>query len=310
MQQSEHEDRAAILELFNQCISKLAQNLQEVARLKQLEAHKSLDPCQVFKITAAAKVMHLLNSELDDYRRVLHMMVDENFKTFLCADGQFIERVTGVNIMYKKWDPFQGIGMSPPLSSEGIGMCPSPKFKEIFEENMSVVSMCTKAGRRTYLDLFLRDILARKEFSSYFRVFSNLHMSAQTGSEQLWGSADLVIGPSQCDEFSSLSSKNLHIIATDASIAWCRESYWQCVAAAATLHKLLEGGKANRNVWGILSNGENWHFIFIDNNSHLWTSQVFRLDIYEYSESDVGSIYQMIYYIVARCFFERLDVKS
>ncbi len=170
--------------------------------------------------------------------------------------------------------------------------------------------MCTKAGRRTYLDLFLRDILARKEFSSYFRVFSNLQMSAQTGSAQLWGSADVVIGSSHCDEFADFTSRDLHIVATDASLDWCRESYWQCVAAAATLHKMLEGGETSRSVWGILSNGENWHFIFIDSNSHLWTSKVFRLDIYQYSESDVGSIYQMIYYIVTNFFEVRLDAKE
>jgi hypothetical protein len=142
--------------------------------------------------------------------------------------------------MYRKWDPLQGIERCE---------APSSKFKEIFEENTSVVSMCTKAGRRTYLDLFLRDILARKEFSSYFRVLSNLQMSAQTGSAQLWGSADVAIGSSHCDEFSNFSSRDLHIVATDASLDWGRESYWQCVAAAATLHKMRKGREASRNVW-------------------------------------------------------------
>ncbi len=120
----------------------------------------------------------------------------------------------------------------------------------------------------------------------------------------------MVIGSSHCDEFSNFSSRDLHIVATDASLDWGRESYWQCVAAAATLHKMRKGREASRNVWGILSNGENWHFIFIDSNSQLWTSKVLRLDIYQYSESDVVSIYQMIYYIVTSFFEIRSDVKE
>jgi hypothetical protein len=88
-------ERAAILERFDQCSSNLNQISQEVARSKQLQARKSLDPCQVFKVTAAMEGIHLLNSALDDYRKILHTMSDENFKTFLCANGRFIERVTG-----------------------------------------------------------------------------------------------------------------------------------------------------------------------------------------------------------------------
>jgi hypothetical protein len=292
-------DRTKILQLYDQCKSKLVQRLNEVAQLKQLQIRDSLEPSQLIELSAAVQVIPLLNFELDDYHKILDMMSDENFKTFVCADGRFIERVTGVSIVYRKWAPLY----------DSQECAPTSKFKEIFEENTRVVSMSTKAGRRTYLDLFLRDILARKEFSSYFRVFSGLQLSACNASAQLWGSADMVIGSSHCDEFSNHAPRNLHIVAVEASLSWCRESYWQCVAAAATLHKMLDGGEARRNVWGILSNGENWHFVFIDVNSHLWTSKVFRLDICHYSESDVDCIYQMIYHIVTSCFLERSDHK-
>ena len=282
-----------IIRVYDECNAELVQLSKKRAQLQKLEAHKSISsyPCQPTELTVVVEQIHVLLSILDDYRKILNKVSDENFMTFVCADSFFIERATGVNSAYKEW------------SVEGIKSCsPSSTFKEIFEENIRVFSMSTKVGRRTYLDLFLRDILGRQEFSSYFRVFFDLQLSAVNESAQLWGLADILIGSSNIDECATFTPKELRIVAVEASLNWSRESYWECVAAAAALHKLLEGGEGSRNVWGILCNGERWQFIFIDDSSHLWTSKVNYLDVRQYNESDVDGIYRMIYHIVTSCF--------
>ena len=46
------------------------------------------------------------------------------------------------------------------------------------------------------------------------------------------------------DECAVFTRKELRIAAVEANLNWSSESYWECVAAAAALRKLLEGGKA------------------------------------------------------------------
>ena len=43
--------------------------------------------------------------------------------------------------------------------------------------------MRTEAGRRTVLDLFLRDVVCREEFQNWLRIFSELELFVESLSE-------------------------------------------------------------------------------------------------------------------------------
>ena len=169
--------------------------------------------------------------------------------------------------------------------------------------------MSTEAGRRSYLDMFLRDVLARKEFRSKLRLFAEFEFSvtgrnSNAQSIKLSGIADYVIGQSIVDIFDMPHPNEFQLVAVEAKCVLDRCSYWQCVAEAAALHKIRKDHVLGScEIWGILSDAEYWTFIYIDARSQLWTSKVYFLNIRpdNYDQSGVNAIYQTIFGIMKSC---------
>ena len=169
--------------------------------------------------------------------------------------------------------------------------------------------MYREASHRTVLDMFFKDVLSRDEFGSALRVFPEYDFCVNSMEDsgnpvKLSGKADYTIGHSAGkDIFDCEPSKELHLIAAEAKREWPGESYWQCIAQTAALHKSRkDAGKKTCRVWGILSNASIWRFLYIDEAGQLSTSNDFLLDLRRYNEKQVLAVYRAIYHIVKSCY--------
>ena len=243
----------------------------------------------------------LLLQQVNFWKRLVklaaHSENEQETIKFSDANEDFIASVTGVDTSYRFWGDYL---LDPSVK-------PSHKFKEIYDENARVFSMTSEASRRTVLDIFLRDVLAREEFGSLLRIFPGLDITVTSNigakRRKLSGNADYAVGWSLGkDTLSNSPPTECHLIAVEAKKDWGQSSLWLCVAEIAALHKARkDAGKANCNTWGILSNANIWQFFLIDNESRLWTSDQKLLSLREYNEEMALPIYQLIHHIVKSC---------
>jgi hypothetical protein len=215
---------------------------------------------------------------------------------FAAAKAQEIAEITGVNIHSKPYPPF--------TLDESVN--PSDDFMAQLRKNNKVWSLNSEASRRTIIDLFLRDVVSRDEFNK-MRIFCELNMTAVEANRKrkLNGDIDYTIGHAgnmPLDEYSP--PKDSHLIVFEAKKDWPNDSVWQCVAEAATLHKIRKDKKkSNPRVWGILSNANNWKFIHIDNDGQLFVSDQYVLQIPTvWSEGEICTIYRIIHHIVLQSY--------
>ncbi|KAI3650780.1 hypothetical protein MP228_004261 [Amoeboaphelidium protococcarum] len=196
---------------------------------------------------------------------------------FTAARAQEIAEITGVNVHWKPYPPF--------TLDESVK--PSDDFLAQLRKNNRVWSLNSEASRRTVIDLFLRDVVARDEFDK-MRIFCELNMAVTDANSKrkLNGDIDYTIGHAgnmPLDEYSP--PKDSHLI-------------------AATLHKTRKNKKKiNARVWGILSNGNNRKFIHIDNGGQLFQFGQYVLDIpNKWVEGEITTIYRIIHHIVQQAY--------
>jgi hypothetical protein len=166
--------------------------------------------------------------------------------------------------------------------------------------------MNSEASRRTFLDLFLQDVVAREEFKSQLKVFCELSLTTSAklfGNKRvrLTGKIDCAIancgGKPWSTETTPLPESN--IIAVEAKKSSEDMNTLQCIAEAAALHNARkEAGKVNCNVWEIFTNAAFWKFIYVDNNSKVWKSNVYRVSLEHYDHDNVVKVYRFLHYIV------------
>ncbi len=228
---------------------------------------------------------------------------DTDTREFTSTDRSFIQRVTGTSLDWCKWNLLDEIN-----AGYHKDILPSKPFEKLFVENSGVICMCKEAGRRTVLHMFLRDVLNREEFGSALRIFHEFEFLITSTEDsrliRLSGKADYTIGHSAGkDIFDCEPSKELHLIAAEANRDWPDESYWECIAQIAALHKSRkQAGKKKCQTWGILSNATNWKFLSIDETGQLSTSEDFKLELRSYNEKQVLAVYRAIYSIVKSCY--------
>ena len=227
----------------------------------------------------------------------------KNSKTIRKADKEFIVRVTGIDVAdettRRVWNIEAGVD---------AGVKPSAMFAELFEKNCSTFHMRTEAGRRTVLDLFLRDIVHREEFRRSLRIFPEMEFEVKSVSEsaepmKLSGVADYTIGHhANKGLFEPEPQKELHLVAVEAKRDWAEDSYWQCVAQVAALHKSRkDAGKANCCIWGIISNATHWKFVAINDEGLLSESKEHVISLHTYND-DTITLYRIIHHLVTLCF--------
>ena len=87
-----------------------------------------------------------------------------------------------------------------------------------------------------------KDVLSRKEFGSALRLFKEyeffVYSIVDSKRVKLSGKADYTIGHSAGKNvYDKEPSKELYLISAEAKREWPDDSYWQCVAQTAALHK-------------------------------------------------------------------------
>ncbi|KAI3657446.1 hypothetical protein MP638_002258 [Amoeboaphelidium occidentale] len=150
--------------------------------------------------------------------------------TFRGVDNRVIASITGVNTVRKLW---QDVALDE-------SVFPTEGFKDQYDKNCRVWSMNSEASRRTFIDLILRDVVAREEFAGKLRIFCELSMTVESVSgnkkRKLSGKHDYTIGHAAGEDINSFSPpKESHIIAVEAKKAWDEDDVWQCIAEAAAL---------------------------------------------------------------------------
>jgi hypothetical protein len=274
--------------------------LDKMARRLELqigESNNTISAAERIELNTVLREIQLLDANLTYFESLTREFPCLSMR-FSAATEELIQQTTGVNTAYRLW--------VPPVDSS---ILPSGKFRGLFEENSRIFSMITEAGRRTYIDMFLRDVLAREEFGSKLRLFAEFELSV-TGRNstaqpiKLSGIADYVIGQSIVDIFDKPHSNEFQLVAVEAKCLLDPGSFWQCVAEAAALHKMRkERVPDSCEIWGILSDAECWTFIHIDVQSLLWRSKMYYLNIrpHQYDQSEVNAIYQMIFGMMKGC---------
>ena len=217
-------------------------------------------------------------------------------KSFSEADKKYIESVCEVNCDYRKWTDY--------ALDETVE--PSQRFKENFNETVGVFHQTAEAGRRIFLNLFLSDIVAKAPFRGILTIFTEVPMDVsvfENGKKRkLGGSSDYAIGLALDDVFDTEIPTELLLVAVEAKCTFSKKDIWRCVAETATLYKSRKDKmKANRSVWGALSNAETWQFIFINEDGFLFRTEEISLSIREYQEEQVVKIYRLLYHLVQKC---------
>lgn len=246
-------------------------------------------------LESAAAELQRLGQEKSDLLKIQAVLVgDKGIKSipFTKAQAKDIAEVTGIDIDYELY--------TIPLLDERV--VPSEDFLKQLEKNNKVWSLNSEASRRTVIDLFLRDVVARDEFNP-MRIFCELNLSTvdENRTKRLNGDVDYTIGHAggmAIDQY--FPPEDSHLIVFETKKDWPNDSHWQCIAEAATLYKTRkEKDKKNRRVWGILSNANQWEFIHINNDGKLFISVPHSLNIPKLMDyEEVKKIYRIIHYIV------------
>jgi hypothetical protein len=284
---------------FNQEIKDI---IEEKIRLQKKEKLGCLSDEEKIKLDGILELFTGFRTDAESHCSYISLVMENEepkSKSFSEADGEWIQKVTGVNMKYRKWTDY--------VIDETI--LPGPEFKTDFEKVSKAFHQQYETGRRIYLNLFLSDIILRPEFEETLRIFPNVEVTAvQTNGpikHKLTGKTDYAIGfAKEKQMFDKFFPREVHLVAAQAKEDESVGDDWkQCVAQAASVHKnRVDACKINTSVWGILSNATTWRFFFIDERSYLWQSDVFILDLRSYEESKVLHIYRLVHYIIKRCY--------
>ncbi|KAI9088730.1 hypothetical protein DFS34DRAFT_565305, partial [Phlyctochytrium arcticum] len=116
---------------------------------------------------------------------------------------------------------------------------PSDNFLAQFQKNCEVWSMNSEASRRTFIELFLRDVVARNEFHKKMRIFCELPLTSvnENGKkrQKLSGRTDYSIGHSNMNIKDMAPPSETHLIAVEAKQARQDDDIWQGIAEVASL---------------------------------------------------------------------------
>ncbi|RKP21576.1 hypothetical protein ROZALSC1DRAFT_519, partial [Rozella allomycis CSF55] len=220
--------------------------------------------------------------------------MEEETITFGDATAEQIQAVTGVKFPIQDLDEFP--------SYEDV--VPSDDFMAQYFKNRQVWCINSEASQRTYIDLFLRDVVARLEFQQRLKIFCELSMgvSNEQGSKKikLSGRCDYTIGHTRPTALDFGSHPNdIHLLTVEAKEAWINKDCLQCIAEMATVYKSRkDAGKENCTVWGIWTNAYSWQFFLIDNDGQVYRTVMYVLQ----KDDDIKKIYRFVYHCVKQAY--------
>jgi len=200
------------------------------------------------------------------------------------ADMKFIQETTGISEDIQVWEDIPW----------DCNITPSEEFIALYKKNCSVFDFIQEAGRRTIIDLFLREVVSL--FQPLMVVCEyNMKLVNESKRRRLNGSCDYTI----CHR----GHRQLpHLVAIEAKKT-VQEALLQCIGECASIHyRRKKDNMRNKSVYGIHSNGSSWYFIFIDEFGNVFQSAEFRLNVSHYVEDEVKLIYQLVHYVVYQSF--------
>ena len=274
--------------------------VKKQTRLQKKDHQGTITDEEEIELAGIDKLLDKLEQQRKDYLELIKLAIKEppESKSFSEADSEWIQAVTGVKTTpYRKWTGY----------TIDVNIQPQPGFQTKFEEVARAFHQQNEAGRRIFLNLFLSDIILREEFGGALRIFPELQVTVvETNGpkkRKLNGITDYTVGFGKGkDIFDNTIPREVHLVAVEAKTSIGEQDLWQCVAEAASLYKTrVDAGKANKRVWGILSNAKQWQFVLIDEDGLLWQSEEFLLDLRSYDESKVLQVYRIVHYIVKCC---------
>jgi len=279
---------------------KIEDLVKKKTRLQKRDHQGTIPDEEEIELAGIDKLLEKLEASAKRYDSYIKLAIKEppESKSFSEADSEWIQAVTGVKTTpYRKWTGY----------TIDVSIQPRTGFQTKFEEVARAFHQQNEAGRRIFLNLFLSDIILREEFGGALRIFPELQVTVvETNGpkkRKLNGITDYTVGFGKGkDIFDNTIPREVHLVAVEAKTSIGEQDLWQCVAEAASLYKTrVDAGKANKRVWGILSNAEVWQFVLIDEDGLLWQSDKFLLDLRSYYEEKVLQVYRMVYYIVKCC---------
>jgi hypothetical protein len=202
-------------------------------------------------------------------RRLTVVPVEIKSMAYGQADMVFIQETTGISEDIQVWEDI-------PLDDN---VRPSEAFIALYKQNSSVFDFIQEAGRRTIIDLFLRDVVSLFPPLMVTREY-RMKLTNEAKRRRLNGSCDYTI----CHR----GHRQLpHLIVIEAKKT-VQEALLQCIGECASIHyRRKEDSMRNKSVYGIHSNGSSWYFIFIDESGIESQSAEFRLNVTHYVEAEV-----------------------
>lgn len=202
---------------------------------------------------------------------------------------QYIAETTEIDEDVRVWE-------SIPLDET---VSPSDDFINLFQKNSTVFDFIGETGRRTVIDLFLREVVS---IFPPLMIVCEYHMKLQNDSKRrkLNGFCDYTV----CHR----GHRNLpHLVAIEAKKT-VKEALLQCIGECASIHyrrkqvfyqhlMTLQDNKRHKAVYGIHSTGTSWYFIHVDENGGVYQSQEYKLSM-SYVKEEVEMIYRLVYHVI------------
>ena len=280
-----------------ECDDKLSK-FKDAVKLKYTNKLKHLDApeLKVFKtkedVGIDAKELEFDESVSghDTKQKALYVLVPESLPeiksvSFRKATMEDIHHATGIKDITLVWE-------SIPVDNT---VDPSPDFVELFKKNCETFDFQSEAGKRTIIDLFLREIVYL--FKPFLMIVCEYQMSFENGVKRrrLNGASDYTI----CHkEFRDLP----HLVGIEAKYL-STVSLNQCIAACSTIYATRKSKMMqNLTVYGIHSTGENWKFMNISTEGTVFISGNIPLSIGKYDEEQFNHIYRLCHYVIKQSY--------
>ncbi|KAI9091461.1 hypothetical protein DFS34DRAFT_688602 [Phlyctochytrium arcticum] len=183
---------------------------------------------------------------------------------------------------------------------------PSELLVRILDKLLPIWSLNSEATRRTIIDLFLIDVLAREEFNHILRAFGEVPMeytaAARDGKRRkLNGRVDYMIGHAGLKHIHDYDPpKDSHLVVVEAKLEWPAQSRNQWLAEVCTLHKTRQDAGKNSTVYGVLSNGQLWQFAMVNQKGDIFTSHEIYATLDLCATGGIREAYRWLLYVTRK----------
>jgi hypothetical protein len=191
---------------------------------------------------------------------------------------------------------------------------PETLLKEA-QRKLRVIRLKNETAKCMLIDTFVEHAVDNSLFENKLNIYVEIDVTAESFStdrrkkQRINGTIDYAVFPltdRTKDEDEAIPVESLFIVVEAKSKVPAAECLKQCIAAAATVHKARKNaGKQNKQVWGVLTSGDTWRFIHINNSGSVAVTHKYFIKSLTYGELDeneVKEIYQVLHYVIGLAF--------